>query len=95
MTPEELNATILTLKYNYLVVNSVYTNKYKLGSLNTVFRLRDLLVAVDTYLEILDYYYNIPSTELELASITEDDILIIIAEADKLLDTYKLYYGSR
>lgn len=95
MTAEELATTISTLKYNYLVVNHAYANKYRLGSLTTIGRLRDLLDAVDIYLQILDYYANIPSTELTLASITEDDILVIIAEADKLLDTYKLYYESR
>ena len=86
MTAEELATTISTLKYNYLVVNHAYANKYRLGSLTTTSRLRDLLDAVDIYLQILDYYANMPST---------NDILVIIAEADKLLDTYKLYYESR
>ena len=95
MTAEELAAVISTLKYNYLNVNSVYINKVRIGSFTTVNRLRELLEAVDIFLQILDYYADIPSDELEDAEIDEDDILIIIAEADKLLDTYKLYYGSR
>ena len=95
MTAEELATVISTLKYNYLIVNSVYIDKVRIGSFSTVGRLKELLIAVDIFLQILDYYADIPTTELEDAEIDEDDILIIIAEADKLLDTYKLYYGSR
>lgn len=95
MTSEELASTILTLKYNYLVCNSVYIKRYRIGSWITTNRLKELLYAVDLYLQILDYYYNIPSDEVDLGEVTEDNILIIIAEADKLLDTYKLYYNDR
>lgn len=95
MTSEELASVILALKYNYLVCNSVYIKRYRIGTWTTVNRLRELLYAVDLYLQVLDYYYNIPTDEVELGDITEEDILLVIAEADKLLDTYKLYYNDR
>lgn len=95
MTAAELSTTIITLKYNYLVVNNIYINKYRIGTFTTVNRLKELLHTVDLYLQLLDYYSNISSDELSLAQITEDDIIPIIAEADKLLDTYKLYYDAR
>lgn len=95
MTAAELSTTIITLKYNYLVVNNIYINKYRIGTFTTVNRLKELLHVVNLYLQLLDYYSNISSDELSLAQITEDDIIPIIAEADKLLDTYKLYYDAR
>jgi hypothetical protein len=96
MTNAELNTAILSLKSQMLDCTKIYFDKMSIGSKITTDRQRDILEAVDIYLGILDYYYNISEAVREDESpITEDEVLEIIAEASKVLDTYQsAYYVS-
>jgi hypothetical protein len=93
MTNNELNLTILSLKESTLIAHKTYFDKCSIGSSTTTSRQRAYLKAVNIYIRILDYYYGIPESEREDTSpITEDEILDVIAQADKLLDTFKSSY---
>ena len=96
MTNAELNTAILSIKSQMLDCNKTYFDKMSIGSRITTDRQRDVLKAVDIYIGILDYYYNIPELVREDESpITEDEVLGIIAEATKVLNTYQsAYYVS-
>ena len=52
----------------------------------------EILIALDVYMQILDYYYDNTATNIEV--ITEDEILIIIQEATKLVKTFKSSYNG-
>ena len=93
MTNAELNTAILSLKSQMLDCTKTYFDKMSVGSRITTDRQRELLKAVDIYIGILDYYYNIPETVREDESpITEDEVLGVIAEASKVLSTYQSSY---
>lgn len=96
MTEAQLTNTILSLKNQYLEANSTYINKIAIGSIITGDRQRESLKAVDIYLLILDYYSGIDSTVREDESpVTEEEILVIIAETTKLLNTFQSSYYAR
>lgn len=93
MTNAELNTAILSIKSQLLDCTKTYFDKMGIGSKITTDRQRELLKAVDIYIGILDYYYNIPEAVREDESpITEDEVLGIIAEASKVLNTYQSSY---
>ena len=93
MSDLELQNAILSTKSQLLDCTKIYFDKMGIGSKITTDRQRELLKAVDIYIGILDYYYNIPETVREDESpITEDEVLTIIAESTKLLDTFQLAY---
>ena len=93
MTNAELNTTILGLKDDMLEKYGIYFNKMSIGSKITTDRQRTSLKAVNLYIKILDYYYNISeAVRGDESSISEEEILVIIGEADKILDTFKSSY---
>lgn len=93
MSDLELQNTILSIKSQMLDCVKIYFDKMGIGSRVTTDRQRELLKAVDMYIGILDYYYNIPKVVREDESpITEDEVLGIIAEATKVLSTYQSSY---
>lgn len=93
MTNAELNTTILSFKDSLLVCYKFYFDKMSIGSITTGARQRTSLKVINIYIKILDYYYSIPEIVREDTSpITEDEILVIIGEADKLLSTFKSSY---
>lgn len=93
MTNAELNTTILSFKDSLLVCYKSYFDKMSIGSITTGARQRTSLKVINIYIKILDYYYSIPEIVREDTSpITEDEILVIIGEADKLLSTFKSSY---
>lgn len=92
MTLDELYNSILGIKLGTLACNSVYLQKCQIGSSVTTNRQKDLLTALDVYNQILDYYYDVKNQSSDL--ITEEEILIVIAEASKVIRIFKdSYYG--
>ena len=92
MTLDELYNSILGIKSGTLECNRIYLTKCKIGSEVTFNRQKDLLTALDVYIQILDYYYDVKNQDSDL--ITEDEILVIIAEASKIIRIFKdSYYG--
>lgn len=96
MTDLELNTAILSIKTQMLSCNNPYLKRMSIGAKVTTDRQREVLRAVDIYLYIMDYYASIPEAVRDDESpITEDDVLTIIAESTKLLDTFQSgYYAS-
>jgi len=93
MTNGELNTAILSIKMQTLDCNKIYLDKMSIGSRITTDRQRELLRAVDIYIFILNYYYNIAiNGNTDETVITEDDILTIIGESTKLLNTFQSSY---
>lgn len=93
MTDNELNTAILGLKTTYLSKNTIYHNKMMIGGVTVGARQRDILKAIDIYLQILDYYYYMP--DKTISPIEEADILVVIAESTKLLNTFtSVYYDT-
>lgn len=92
MTREELYNSILGLKNELLRCNSIYINRRSIGSTISADRMFEILIALDVYMQILDYYYD--NTDIDIEVITEDEILIIIQEATKLVRTFKPAYNG-
>lgn len=64
-----------------------------IGSIVTGNRQREVLKATDLYLQVLEYYYNIPELKREDESpVTESEIEEIIAECTKLFNTFRDQY---
>lgn len=93
MTNTDLANAILSIKNEYLGENNLYRKSLSIGNTNTSLMLKESLVAVDLYLKILEYYQQM--TDKTISPITDDEINLIIAEADKLLDTYIANYVER
>ena len=92
MTRDELYNSILGLKNELLRCNLTYINRRSIGSIISADRMFEILIALDVYMQILDYYYDNTATNIEV--ITEDEILIIIQEATKLVKTFKSSYNG-
>ena len=93
MTKEELYNGILGIKSETLLNNRKYFNSLRIGSRTTYNRQREVLIALDIYIQILDYYYD--SYDNGVNPITEEEIEIIVAECTKLLRTFKDTYNER
>ena len=92
MTREELYNSILGLKNELLNCNSTYLIRRSIGSNTSANRMFEILIALDVYMQILDYYYD--NTDTDIVVITEDEILIIVQEATKLVRTFKPAYNG-
>lgn len=92
MTREELYNSILGLKNELLKCNLTYINRRSIGSTISADRMFEILIALDVYMQILDYYYDNTVTNIEV--ITKDEILIIVQEATKLVKTFKSSYNG-
>jgi hypothetical protein len=92
MTRDELYNSILGLKNELLRCNLTYINRRSIGSIISADRMFEILIALDVYMQILDYYYDNTATKIEV--ITEDEILIIVQEATKLVKTFKSSYNG-
>lgn len=93
MTREELYNAILGLKEETLRCNAIYIIKRRIGDIVSTNRMYEILIALDIYMQILDYYYDNDDTEIEV--ITEDEILVIVQEATRLTRTFKNSYSGR
>ena len=65
MTNTELANTIASLKVQHLDCYHTYFTKMGIGSIVTGNRQREVLKATDLYLQVLEYYYNIPELKRE------------------------------
>lgn len=93
MTREELYNAILGLKEETLRCNTIYINRRRIGDIVSTDRMYEILLALDIYMQILDYYYDNDDTEIEV--ITEDEILVIVQEATRLTRTFQNSYNGR
>ena len=72
---------------------SIYFNKMAIGSLITGARQREIFKATDLYIQVLEYYANIPEYVRDDESpISESEVQTIIAEATKLFNTFQSHY---
>ena len=93
MTNTELANTIASLKVQHLDCYHIYFTKMSIGSIVTGNRQREVLKATDLYLQVLEYYYNIPELKREDESpVTESEMEEIIAECTKLFNTFRDQY---
>ena len=93
MTKDELYNGILGIKSETLINTRKYFNNLRIGSKTTYNRQREVLIALDLYIQILDYYYD--SYNNGINPITEEEIEVIIAECTKLIRTFKDTYNER
>ena len=93
MTREELYNGMLGIKSEYLRNNAIYFNNLRIGSKTTYDRQREILIAIELYLQIMDYYYN--NTDITIEIITEEELEIIVAEATRLIRTFNNTYNER
>jgi hypothetical protein len=93
MTKDTLKDSIDSIKFEYLSVNGIYLNKLGVGDSTSFKKHKEYLIALDIYLQILDYCYNIWE-ELEDVEITQTQISTTIGEAVSCLRTFNTnYYG--
>jgi hypothetical protein len=91
MTQVELQNSIISIKIETLDLYSIYFNKRKIGDNSSIKNQREFLVALDLYIQILEYYDNswVDKDNLE---ITEEEIQGVIEAAVTLLRTFKNSY---
>ena len=70
MISQTLADVVYTSKLRLLTLNSTYINKSLIGSKFTMSRQIELLKAMDIYIDILEYYYDI-----QVASVTDQTAL--------------------
>lgn len=93
MTDLELSDVITSLKVQHLTCYNIYFKKMAIGSIVTGARQREIFKATDLYIQILEYYANIPEYVRDDESpISESEVQTIIAEATKLFNTFQSHY---
>jgi hypothetical protein len=93
MTQNELYNSIVSLKIEYLEANDIYLNKLSIGDSMSFKKQREYLIALDIYLQTLEYCYG-AWDELEEIGITQSDISTTIGAAITCLRTFNPnYYG--
>ena len=93
MTRQTLNDVIYTSKKELLGLNSIYVNKALIGSKFSMSRQIELLRAIDIYLDILEYYYDVMDVGQEsLTSIESGDIDNVVELVVQCISSFKKSY---
>lgn len=80
MTNQTLADVVYTSKLRLLSLNSTYIKKSLIGSKFTMFRQIEILRAMDIYVDILEYYYDI-----QVAGVT-DETALLSTDIDNLVE---------
>lgn len=93
MTQSELQNSIISIKIETLDLYSIYFNRKRIGDEISAKNQKEFLVALDLYIQILEYYNN-SWVDKDNLDITELEIQNVIEAAVALLRTFKTsYYG--
>ena len=93
MTQLELQNSIISIKIETLDLYSIYFNRRRIGDEVSAKNQKEFLVALDLYIQILEYYDN-SWVDKDNLDITEKEIQEVIEAAVTLLRTFKTsYYG--
>ena len=93
MTQLELQNSIISIKIETLDLYSIYFNRKRIGDEVSAKNQKEFLVALDLYIQILEYYDN-SWVDKDNLDITELEIQNVIEAAVALLRTFKTsYYG--
>lgn len=93
MTQLELQNSIISIKIETLDLYSIYFNRKRIGDEVSAKNQKEFLVALDLYIQILEYYNNSWEDKDNL-DISELEIQNVIEAAVALLRTFKTsYYG--
>ena len=93
MTLIELQNSIISIKIETLALYSIYFNRRKIGDEVSAKNQKEFLVALDLYIQILEYYEG-SWVDKDNLDITEKEIQGVIEAAVTLLRTFKTsYYG--
>ena len=93
MTQLELQNSIISIKIETLDLYSIYFNRKRIGDEVSAKNQKEFLVALDLYIQILEYYNN-SWVDKDNLDITELEIQNVIEAAVALLRTFKTsYYG--
>ena len=93
MTQLELQNSIISIKIETLDLYSIYFNRRRIGDEVSAKNQKEFLVALDLYIQILEYYDN-SWVDKDNLDITELEIQNVIEAAVALLRTFKTsYYG--
>lgn len=91
MTQLELQNSIISIKIDTLNLYSIYFNRRRIGDEASAKNQKEFLVALDLYIQILEYYDNSWVDKGNL-DITELEIQNVIEAAVALLRTFKTSY---
>lgn len=93
MTQLELQNSIISIKIETLNLYSIYFNRRRIDDEVSAKNQKEFLVALDLYIQILEYYNN-SWVDKDNLDITELEIQNVIEAAVALLRTFKTsYYG--
>lgn len=93
MTQLKLQNSIISIKIETLDLYSIYFNRKRIGDEVSAKNQKEFLVALDLYIQILEYYDN-SWVDKDNLDITELEIQNVIGAAVALLRTFKTsYYG--
>ena len=93
MTQLELQNSIISIKIEILDLYSIYFNRKRIGDEVSAKNQKEFLVALDLYIQILEYYDN-SWVDKDNLDISELEIQNVIEAAVALLRTFKTsYYG--
>lgn len=93
MTQLELQNSIISIKIETLDLYSIYFNRKRIGDEVSAKNQKEFLVALDLYIQILEYYNN-SWVDKDNLDISELEIQNVIEAAVALLRTFKTsYYG--
>ena len=93
MTQLDLQNSIISIKIETLDLYSIYFNRKRIGDEVSAKTQKEFLVALDLYIQILEYYNN-SWVDKDNLDISELEIQNVIEAAVALLRTFKTsYYG--
>ena len=93
MTNQTLADVIYTSKVRLLSLNSTYIKKSFIGSKFTMSRQIELLKAIDIYIDILEYYYDIQvDGNTDQTTLLSTDIDNIVELVTQCISSFKTSY---
>lgn len=94
MTQSDLYNSLISIKIDTLDCYSIYFNKRKIGDRRSFVTMKEQLIALDIYIQILDWYY-LSWVDKDNLEVTEEDITNVIETAIGILRTFNVNrYGA-
>ena len=93
MTIQTLDNVIYTSKKELLELNTIYINKSLIGSKFSMSRQIELLKAIDVYIDVLEYYYDVINVGQDLFTLLQpDDIDNVVELIIQCISSFKKSY---
>ena len=93
MNLQTLNDVIYTSKKELLSINRTYINKSLIGSKFSMTRQIEIIKAIDIYIDILEYYYDVLDiNQADLTSIKSDDVDNVVELIVQCISSFKKSY---